>query len=118
MVSLLWQSTRRHSRQKLAETDAVWAERPARRPRRIRVPARGTEAVCLAAQLFIKGLALDPVYSSKGMAGLIGLAREGRFAGGGSVLWIHTGGGPGIFAYPETMARSAKQPLPTSKAYR
>ena len=41
------------------------------------------EAVRLAAQL--EGLALDPVYSGKGMAGLIGLARDGRFAGGGSV---------------------------------
>lgn len=65
------------------------------------------EAVHLAAQL--EGLALDPVYSGKGMAGLIGLAREGRFAGGRSVLWIHTGGSPGIFAYPETMARSSNK---------
>ncbi|HYZ24280.1 MAG TPA: D-cysteine desulfhydrase family protein [Rhodopila sp.] len=63
------------------------------------------EAVRLAAQL--EGLALDPVYSGKGMAGLIGLAREGRFAAGGPVVWIHTGGSPGIFAYPETMARAS-----------
>jgi L-cysteate sulfo-lyase len=64
------------------------------------------EAVRLAAQL--EGLALDPVYAGKGMAGLIGLAREGRFAGGGPVVWIHTGGSPGIFAYPETMARASR----------
>ena len=63
------------------------------------------EAIRLAGRL--EGLALDPVYSGKGMAGLIGLAREGRFAGTGSVLWIHTGGSPGIFAYPETMARAS-----------
>jgi L-cysteate sulfo-lyase len=68
------------------------------------------EAIRLAAQL--EGLALDPVYSGKGMAGLIGLAREGRFAGGGPVVWIHTGGSPGIFAYPETMARASKHLLP------
>ncbi len=65
------------------------------------------EAIGLAAQL--EGLALDPVYSGKGMAGLIGLAREGLFAAGEPVLWIHTGGIPGIFAYPETMARASKQ---------
>ena len=62
------------------------------------------EAIHLAARL--EGLALDPVYSGKTMAGLIGLARQGRFQGG-PVVWIHTGGSPGIFAYPTTMARSA-----------
>lgn len=61
------------------------------------------EAIRLAARC--EGLALDPVYSGKGMAGLIGLARQGRFRNGGTVVWIHTGGSPGIFAYPETMAR-------------
>jgi 1-aminocyclopropane-1-carboxylate deaminase/D-cysteine desulfhydrase-like pyridoxal-dependent ACC family enzyme len=39
------------------------------------------------------------------MAGLIGLARRGRFREGGRVLWIHTGGIPGIFAYPVTFTR-------------
>lgn len=61
------------------------------------------EAIRLAAR--VEGLALDPVYSGKGMAGLIGLARQGRFRDVGTVVWIHTGGSPGIFAYPETMAR-------------
>jgi L-cysteate sulfo-lyase len=70
------------------------------------VPDAATEeAIRLAARL--EGLALDPVYSGKGMAGLVGLSRAGRFASGGPVVWIHTGGGPGIFAYPETMARAA-----------
>lgn len=62
------------------------------------------EAIGLAARL--EGLALDPVYSGKGMAGLIGLARQGRFQAGGAVVWIHTGGAPAMFAYPTTMARS------------
>jgi L-cysteate sulfo-lyase len=64
------------------------------------------EAIRLAARL--EGLALDPVYSGKGMAGLIGLARQGRFRDSGPVVWIHTGGSPGIFAYPETMARLSR----------
>jgi L-cysteate sulfo-lyase len=74
------------------------------------VPSATTEeAIRLAARL--EGLALDPVYSGKGMAGLIGLARDGRFADGGPVVWIHTGGSPGIFAYPQTMARASGQPI-------
>ncbi|MDE2580690.1 MAG: pyridoxal-phosphate dependent enzyme [Rhodospirillales bacterium] len=61
------------------------------------------EAIRLAART--EGFALDPVYAGKGMAGLIGLARQGRFPADDHVVWIHTGGVPGIFAYPETMAR-------------
>jgi L-cysteate sulfo-lyase len=61
------------------------------------------EAIRLAARC--EALALDPVYTGKSMAGLIGLSRKGRFRSGGAVVWIHTGGGPGIFAYPTTMAR-------------
>lgn len=45
--------------------------------------------------------------SASCMAGLIGLARQGRFARGETVLWIQAGGLPGVFAYPETMARLA-----------
>jgi L-cysteate sulfo-lyase len=63
------------------------------------------EAIRLAARL--EGLILDPVYSGKAMAGLIGLARQGQFWAGGPVVWIHTGGSSGIFAYPTTMARVA-----------
>jgi L-cysteate sulfo-lyase len=61
------------------------------------------EAIRLAARL--EGLALDPVYTGKAMAGLIGLARAGAFSDGAPVVWLHTGGGPGIFAYPGAMAR-------------
>jgi L-cysteate sulfo-lyase len=61
------------------------------------------EAIRLAARC--EALTLDPVYTGKGMAGLIGLSRQGRFRDGGTVVWIHTGGLPGVFAYPTTMAR-------------
>jgi L-cysteate sulfo-lyase len=63
------------------------------------------EAILLAART--EALALDPVYGGKGMAGLIGLARRRHFAANDVVVWIHTGGLPGLFAYPETMARSS-----------
>jgi len=70
------------------------------------VPDAGTlEAIGLAAQL--EALALDPVYAGKGMAGLIGLVRGGRFSERDVVIWVHTGGAPGLFAYPAAMARAA-----------
>jgi L-cysteate sulfo-lyase len=54
------------------------------------------EAIRLAARS--EGLALDPVYAGKGLAGLIGLARAGRFRADDAVIWIHTGGAPGLFS--------------------
>jgi L-cysteate sulfo-lyase len=55
------------------------------------------EAVKQAAAL--EALLVDPVYSGKGLAGLIGLVREGRFAATDGVLFLHTGGSPAIYAY-------------------
>lgn len=43
-----------------------------------------------------EGVVLDPVYSAKGMAGLIADARAGRIDG--PVVFWHTGGGPSLFA--------------------
>ena len=68
-----------------------------------RVDATTEEAIRLAARR--EALALDPVYSGKAMAGLIGLARRGRFGADDTIVFIHTGGGPGLFAYPAAIAR-------------
>jgi D-cysteine desulfhydrase family pyridoxal phosphate-dependent enzyme len=46
----------------------------------------------------LKGLILDPVYTSKAMGGLIGWIREGRFTDRQTVLFWHTGGAPALFA--------------------
>lgn len=46
-----------------------------------------------------EAILLDPVYSGKGMAGLIGLARQGRFDKDENVLFLHTGGAVALFAY-------------------
>jgi D-cysteine desulfhydrase family pyridoxal phosphate-dependent enzyme len=54
------------------------------------------EAIRAAARL--EGLILDPVYTGKAMAGLIGWIREGRFSERQSVLFWHTGGAPALFA--------------------
>lgn len=55
------------------------------------------EAVQLAAHT--EGLLLDPVYTGKVMAGLLGLARRGEIGAGERVLFIHTGGLPALHAY-------------------
>jgi len=48
-----------------------------------------------------EGLLLDPVYSGKAMAGLIGLIQAGRFQPEETVVFVATGGSPGLFAYPD-----------------
>jgi len=60
-----------------------------------------TPGVLEAISLFGKseGLLLDPVYSGKAGAGLIGLVRQGAFSARDTVVLIHTGGWPGLFAY-------------------
>jgi 1-aminocyclopropane-1-carboxylate deaminase/D-cysteine desulfhydrase-like pyridoxal-dependent ACC family enzyme len=45
-----------------------------------------------------EGLLLDPVYTSRAAAGLIGLIREGFFKPDEKVLFWHTGGSPALFA--------------------
>ncbi|MBY0568430.1 MAG: D-cysteine desulfhydrase [Hyphomonadaceae bacterium] len=60
------------------------------------------EAVHMLARL--EGVLLDPVYSGKAMAGLIGLARRGAFKKGERVLFVHTGGSPALFAYQQVLS--------------
>ena len=59
------------------------------------------EAVRLLASL--EGVLLDPVYTGKAMAGLIGLAREGAFEASERVLFVHTGGSPALYAYQDVL---------------
>jgi L-cysteate sulfo-lyase len=56
------------------------------------------EAVALTARC--EGILLDPVYSGKGMAGLIDLVRKGFFRREDNVVFLHTGGATALFAYP------------------
>ena len=59
------------------------------------------EAVRLLAAT--EGVLLDPVYTGKAMAGLIGLIREGHFKPSDRVLFIHTGGSAVLFAYRDVL---------------
>ena len=58
---------------------------------------RMVEAVQMLARS--EGILLDPVYSGKAMAGLIGLARAGTIAPDENVMFLHTGGMPALHAY-------------------
>jgi 1-aminocyclopropane-1-carboxylate deaminase/D-cysteine desulfhydrase-like pyridoxal-dependent ACC family enzyme len=57
--------------------------------------AAGDEAIRWAAAT--GGWLLDRTYSGKGMSGLLGLDREGRFTDR-DVVFVHTGGWPALFA--------------------
>lgn len=59
------------------------------------------EAIRLAGRL--EALALDPVYSGKGLAGLIALIRAGRWRDDENVIFLHTGGAPALFAYQSAL---------------
>ena len=56
----------------------------------------GNEAIRLMLQS--EGIVLDACYTGKAFAGLVRLAREGRFKPTDNVLFIHTGGAGGLFA--------------------
>ena len=55
------------------------------------------EAVQMLART--EAILLDPVYTGKIMAGLIGLVRQGFFKPGENLLFLHTGGLPSLHAY-------------------
>lgn len=64
-----------------------------------------TDTMIEAVQLFARteGILLDPVYTGKAAAGLIGLIRQGRWTKDQSVLFLHTGGAPSLYAYQGTV---------------
>lgn len=61
------------------------------------------DAMRLAAQT--EGIFLDPVYTGKAMAGLIDLIDKGRFKPTDTIVFVHTGGVPALFAYHKEMVR-------------
>ncbi|WP_435198205.1 D-cysteine desulfhydrase [Janibacter sp. GS2] len=64
-----------------------------------------TREMTAAIQTFarLEGILLDPVYTGKTAAGLIGLVQQGHFATDSNVLFIHTGGSPALYAYPDAV---------------
>ena len=49
------------------------------------------------------GVILDPVYTGKAFAGLLDLVRHGRFTHDEYVVFLHTGGIPGLWAYEQQL---------------
>ena len=60
-----------------------------------------TDGMIEATRLLAKkeAILLDPVYSGKGFAGLIGLIRQKKFTKEDNILFIHTGGAVSLSAY-------------------
>jgi len=67
------------------------------------VTPAAAEAIHLLAMY--EGIFLDPVYTAKGMAGLIAHIREGRIDPSLTVVFLHTGGVPALFAQAERVAQ-------------
>lgn len=67
-----------------------------------------TDATIAATNMLARheGILLDPVYSGKGMAGLIGRIETGDIAQDGDVIFLHTGGAVSLFAYEEQFGSS------------
>lgn len=63
-----------------------------------------TDAMQDAVRLMARaeGLLIDPVYSGKAFAGLLADLRQGHFRRGDNVLFVMTGGTPGLYAYRDT----------------
>lgn len=63
-----------------------------------------TEAMLAAVRLMARteGLLIDPVYSGKAFAGLLAGVRDGSLTG--DVLFVMTGGTPGLYAYQPVFA--------------
>jgi L-cysteate sulfo-lyase len=59
------------------------------------------EAVLMLARL--EGLLFDPVYSGKALAGMIDYIRQGRFSQSDTLVFLHTGGAAGLFAYADVL---------------
>ncbi len=69
-------------------------------------PTEGTlDAIKLIARR--EGLLFDPVYSAKGLAGMIGLIGQNYFGKDQNVVFLHTGGAAALFAYGDQIATSA-----------
>jgi L-cysteate sulfo-lyase len=64
----------------------------------------GNRSIILLAQT--EGIFLDPVYTAKGMSGLADRIAAGEITRGQTVVFLHTGGGPSVFAHNAELAEA------------
>jgi 1-aminocyclopropane-1-carboxylate deaminase/D-cysteine desulfhydrase-like pyridoxal-dependent ACC family enzyme len=72
-----------------------------------KVTAGGLEAMDLLART--EGVLLDPVYTGKAMHALIEDVRHGRLTRDDTVVFIHTGGVPAVFAYRDELMQHLRR---------
>lgn len=53
-----------------------------------------------------EGILLDPVYSGKAFAGLLDLVAKGHWGAADHLIFLHTGGYPGLWAFQHELAKS------------
>lgn len=63
------------------------------------------DAVMLLART--EGVLFDPVYSGKGLAGMLDLIEKGYFKQADNILFVHTGGSAGLFGYSDQLVTSS-----------
>ena len=64
------------------------------------------EAIRLFARA--EGIILDPVYTAKAAAGMVEHVRQGRFRSDQTIVFLHTGGTPALFAYHAEAAQALR----------
>jgi len=68
----------------------------------------GLDAITLLART--EAILLDPTYTGKAMAGLIDQVRRGLISPGETIVFLHTGGTPALFAHADAILRRLAQP--------
>ncbi|HEX8304303.1 MAG TPA: pyridoxal-phosphate dependent enzyme [Jatrophihabitans sp.] len=53
-----------------------------------------------------EGLVLDPIYTGRTMAALVAAVEDGTITAGVKTVFLHTGGMPGLFGYPDAVSRA------------
>ena len=72
------------------------------------VTEAGLDALHLLART--EGILLDPVYTCKAVSGVIDRIQKGEIPEGSTVVYVHTGGNPALFAYaPELISHGDYQ---------
>ncbi|MFA4044587.1 MAG: hypothetical protein HZRFUVUK_001384 [Candidatus Fervidibacterota bacterium] len=68
------------------------------------------EAMKLMARM--EGIVLDPVYTAKAFAAIIAMAKNGHLTSEHTVIFIHTGGTPALFAYQPVLVQALELQTP------
>lgn len=76
--------------------------------------AAGLEAISLAGHT--EGVMLDPVYTGKAFAGLLAAARAGQWNKQTTVVFVHSGGAPSLYAYADTLGDHLQQTAQAQQA--